>query len=169
MPGVTYRDMLDGLKDPSRWLTYSGDYTGQRHSPLTQITPRQRRSASSREWTFQTGTMTRGRGFEATPLAVGRRALRDRLEQLRVGARRAHGPAVLAVSARPAGRSHLRRAGAGQPRLRHARRSAVHGHARRAPARARSRDRRASSGTSCSPTTRSATRRRWRRSWSTTR
>ena len=25
----------DGLKDASRWLTYSGDYSNQRHSPLT--------------------------------------------------------------------------------------------------------------------------------------
>ena len=39
LPGITYRDILDGLKDPGRWLTYSGDYTGQRHSPLKQITP----------------------------------------------------------------------------------------------------------------------------------
>ena len=34
-PGVTYRDILGGLKDPSRWITFSGDYSGQRHSPLT--------------------------------------------------------------------------------------------------------------------------------------
>ena len=33
--GVLY----DGLRDPSNWLTYSGDYSGQRHSPLKQITP----------------------------------------------------------------------------------------------------------------------------------
>jgi len=37
--GVTYEDLLQGLTDPSRWLTFSGDYSGQRHSPLTQITP----------------------------------------------------------------------------------------------------------------------------------
>ena len=67
LPGVTYRDLLDGFKDPGRWLTYSGDYTGQRHSPLAQITP-QNVSGLKHEWTFQTGTTTRGRGFEATPL-----------------------------------------------------------------------------------------------------
>src|SRR4026208_1498707 len=39
LPAVTSKDLLDGLKNPGRWLTYSGDYTGQRHSPLTQITP----------------------------------------------------------------------------------------------------------------------------------
>ena len=66
-PGVTYRDLLDGLKDPSRWLSFHGDYSGQRHSPLTQITP-DNASRLAAEWTFQTGTMTRGRGFEATPI-----------------------------------------------------------------------------------------------------
>ena len=38
-PQVTTRDLLDGLKDPTKWLTNGGEYTGQRHSPLTQITP----------------------------------------------------------------------------------------------------------------------------------
>jgi alcohol dehydrogenase (cytochrome c) len=66
-PAVTYRDILDGLKDPSRWLTFSGDYSGRRHSPLTAIT-RDNVDRLAPEWTFQTGTMTRGRGFEATPL-----------------------------------------------------------------------------------------------------
>ena len=66
---ITDRDLLDGLKDPARWLTFHGDYTGQRHSPLTQITP-QNVSRLTAEWTFQTGTMTRGRGFEATPLVA---------------------------------------------------------------------------------------------------
>ena len=32
LPPVTAKDLLDGLKNPGRWLTYSGDYTGQRHS-----------------------------------------------------------------------------------------------------------------------------------------
>ena len=36
-PSVTPQDLLDGVKDPSRWLTYSGDYNGHRHSPLKQI------------------------------------------------------------------------------------------------------------------------------------
>ena len=66
--GITYRDILDGLKDPSRWITYSGDYSARRHSPLTQITPANV-SRLVPEWTLQTGTMTRGRGFEATPIA----------------------------------------------------------------------------------------------------
>ena len=42
------QDLLDGLKDPTRWLTFGGDYSGQRHSPLTQITPDERRPARRR-------------------------------------------------------------------------------------------------------------------------
>jgi alcohol dehydrogenase (cytochrome c) len=67
--GVTYDDILAGFSDPTRWLTYSGDYTGQRHSPLTQITPDNAHRLAA-AWTFQTGFDTRGRGFETTPLVV---------------------------------------------------------------------------------------------------
>src|SRR5512139_3177141 len=67
--GVTAADIRAGLADPTRWLTFSGDYTGQRHSPLTQITPRNV-GALSPQWTFQAGSFARGRGFETTPLAV---------------------------------------------------------------------------------------------------
>jgi alcohol dehydrogenase (cytochrome c) len=67
--GVTYQDLLDGLKRPSQWLMYSGDYTGQRHSPLNQITPENVSRLAAR-WTYQTGTTARGRGFEATPIVV---------------------------------------------------------------------------------------------------
>jgi alcohol dehydrogenase (cytochrome c) len=68
-PAVTSQDLLNGLKNPSSWLTYSGDYTGQRHSPLKQITPENAHRLSP-QWTFQTDTTARGRGFEATPLIV---------------------------------------------------------------------------------------------------
>ncbi len=65
--GLTYRDILAGLSHPAIWPTFSGDYTGRRHSPLTQITPQNVHRLAA-QWAFQTGTMTRGRGFEATPL-----------------------------------------------------------------------------------------------------
>ena len=68
-PVVTARDILDGLADPSRWLTFSGDYSGRRHSPIAQITPANVHRLTA-QWTFQSGTMTRGRGFESTPLAL---------------------------------------------------------------------------------------------------
>src|SRR5688572_12204019 len=68
-PGVTAADIAAGFEDPTRWLTFSGDYSGQRHSPLRQITPRNVRRLSP-QWTFQSGTYARGRGFETTPLAL---------------------------------------------------------------------------------------------------
>ena len=51
--GVTFEDLRQGLKDPTRWLTFSGDYSGQRHSPLTQITPENVKQLAA-QWTFQT-------------------------------------------------------------------------------------------------------------------
>ena len=66
---ITYEDILQGLDDPTRWLTFSGDYSGQRHSPLAQITPDNVHRLVP-QWTFQTGTTTRGRGFETTPLVL---------------------------------------------------------------------------------------------------
>jgi alcohol dehydrogenase (cytochrome c) len=66
---VTARDLLDGLKDPTRWLMYSGDYSGARHSPLTQITPANVQRLAA-QWTFQVENMVTGRGFEGTPLML---------------------------------------------------------------------------------------------------
>jgi alcohol dehydrogenase (cytochrome c) len=65
-PQVTPQALRDGLKDPSRWLTYAGDYTNQRHSPLTQITPENVHRLAP-QWAFQTETLGR---FQATPLVV---------------------------------------------------------------------------------------------------
>jgi alcohol dehydrogenase (cytochrome c) len=69
LPAVTAQDLRDGLTHPSRWLTYSGDYTGRRHSPLTEITPANVHRLVS-QWTFQADTMPLGRGFEVTPLVL---------------------------------------------------------------------------------------------------
>ena len=66
---VGFDDIAAGFADPTRWLSYSGDLTGKRHSPLTQITPNNVHRLVP-VWTFQTGTLTRGRGFETTPLAL---------------------------------------------------------------------------------------------------
>ena len=65
-PQVTPQDLADGLKDPSRWLTYGGDYNGHRHSPLTQITPENVNQLVA-QWTFQTGTLG---SFQTTPLVM---------------------------------------------------------------------------------------------------
>ncbi len=69
LPQVTFEDLLAGLKNPSRWLTYSGDYTGRRHSPLKQITTENVNRLAS-QWTFQAEGMAIGRGFESTPLMM---------------------------------------------------------------------------------------------------
>jgi len=65
-PQVTSQDLLDGLKDPTRWLTYGGNYSGQRNSPLTQITPENVGQLVA-QWTFQTGTLG---SFQTTPVVA---------------------------------------------------------------------------------------------------
>jgi alcohol dehydrogenase (cytochrome c) len=65
-PQVSSQDLLDGLKDPTRWLTYGGEYNGQRHSPLTQITSENVNQLTA-QWTFQTGTLG---SFQTTPVVV---------------------------------------------------------------------------------------------------
>ena len=65
-PQVTPQDLLDGLKDPTRWLTNGGEYSGQRHSPLTQVT-RENVDQLVAQWTFQTGTLG---SFQTTPIVV---------------------------------------------------------------------------------------------------
>src|SRR4029434_8937330 len=66
---VTFRDLRDGFKNTSRCLPYSGDYSSRRHSPLKEITP-ENVDRLAIQWTFDAVGMSRGRGFEATPLLV---------------------------------------------------------------------------------------------------
>ena len=63
---ITGRDLVDGLANPSRWLTHSGDYFGHRFSPLTQITPANAGQLAA-QWTFQSGVVNK---FEATPIVI---------------------------------------------------------------------------------------------------
>ena len=64
-PLVTFDEILGGLPpDGSRWLTFGGSYTNQRHSPLTQITPANVNRLMP-QWTFQTGTLG---NFQTTTL-----------------------------------------------------------------------------------------------------
>jgi alcohol dehydrogenase (cytochrome c) len=63
---ISARDLATGFANPARWLTYSGDYSGQRHSPLTQITPANV-SQLVPQWTFQTAVPGK---FEATPIVI---------------------------------------------------------------------------------------------------
>src|ERR1051325_8688818 len=62
---VSWQRVLDGLPaDGSRWLTFGGNFTNQRHSPLTQITPANVNRLVP-QWTFQTAPLG---NFAATPL-----------------------------------------------------------------------------------------------------
>ena len=81
--GPSYKDILAGFSNPERWLTYSGDYSGKRHSPLQQITP-ENVSGLRPVWTFQTGTTTEG---AASRLRLCRRwcAVCYRFQQQRLG------------------------------------------------------------------------------------
>jgi len=63
---ITTKELLDGLANPSRWLTHSGDYAGHRFSPLKEITPANASQLAAR-WTFQTGVANK---FEATPIVI---------------------------------------------------------------------------------------------------
>ena len=42
---VSFERLREAASEPQNWLTYSGGYFSNRHSPLTQITPGQRRRA----------------------------------------------------------------------------------------------------------------------------
>jgi alcohol dehydrogenase (cytochrome c) len=64
-PLINAQEILDGLTaDGSRWLTFGGNYSNHRHSPLTQITPANVNRLVP-QWTFQTGTLG---NFETTSL-----------------------------------------------------------------------------------------------------
>src|SRR5262245_18616545 len=64
-PLVTSQDLLGGLKpDGAHWLTFGGNYSNQRHSPLTQLTPANVNRLVP-QWTFQTGALG---NFETTTL-----------------------------------------------------------------------------------------------------
>src|SRR3989442_10363134 len=63
-PQVTFQNLRDGLKDPTRWVIYGGGYGSQRHSPPTQITP-QNVQPLTPQWAFQNQTL---RKLPAAPL-----------------------------------------------------------------------------------------------------
>lgn len=63
---VTYQRLLQAAEEPQNWLTYSGDYAGQRHSRLDQIRASNVQHLAV-QWVFQ--SEARGK-FETTPLVV---------------------------------------------------------------------------------------------------
>ena len=63
---VTNEQLQKGLADTTAWLNYNGDYSGQRHSPLAQITPANVGGLSV-QWAFQTAQLGK---FETTPIVL---------------------------------------------------------------------------------------------------
>ena len=63
---VTYDRLLHADREPQNWLTYSGSYMSQRHSPLTQVTPANVKNLEL-QWVWQARSLER---FQATALVV---------------------------------------------------------------------------------------------------
>jgi len=63
---VTFDRLLNSSKEPQNWLTYSGDYSGKRFSPLDQIQVDNAHNIVAK-WVYQTGATGK---FETTPLVV---------------------------------------------------------------------------------------------------
>ena len=63
---VTPDRLLRATNEPQNWLTYSGDYTGQRHSRLTQITPANVRNLEMK-WIFQNQVFG---SWESSPIVL---------------------------------------------------------------------------------------------------
>src|SRR5271170_1304072 len=69
-PGVMLAQGVDGQMllhpPPDSWPGYHGDYSGRRHSPLTQITPQNVKNLAL-AWAFQTNQL---RDIKSSPLLV---------------------------------------------------------------------------------------------------
>ena len=63
---VTFERLVNSSKEPQNWLTYSGDYAGQRFSTLDQVNTTTAQSLVVK-WVYQTGATGK---FETTPLVV---------------------------------------------------------------------------------------------------
>ena len=63
---VTYERLLDAAAEPHNWLSYSGSYASQRHSPLREIRP-DNVGGLELKWVFQAQSFE---SFETTPLVV---------------------------------------------------------------------------------------------------
>ncbi len=66
---VTSDRILKAAAEPQNWLTYSGNYNGQRYSLLDQITPANVKNLEL-QWVFQVRTLGAADKFEATPIVV---------------------------------------------------------------------------------------------------
>ena len=65
-PNVTADRLAKSAAEPQNWLMYSGTYSSQRHSPLTQITTANAKDLTLK-WVFQSRSLEKS---EVTPLVV---------------------------------------------------------------------------------------------------
>src|SRR5262245_36634056 len=65
-PKVSPDRLLKSATEPQNWLMYSGTYSSQRHSPLTQITTANAKDLTLK-WVFQSRSLEKS---EVTPLVV---------------------------------------------------------------------------------------------------
>ena len=65
-PNVSADRLLKSASEPQNWLMYSGTYSSQRHSPLTQITTANAKDLTLK-WVFQSRSLEKS---EVTPLVV---------------------------------------------------------------------------------------------------
>ena len=63
---VPFDRILRANQEPQNWLTYSGGFSSQRHSELTQITPQNAKDLTLK-WVFQSHSLEK---HEVTPLVV---------------------------------------------------------------------------------------------------
>ena len=66
---VTSDRILKAASEPQNWLTYSGNYNGQRHSTLDQITAANVKNLEL-QWVFQVRSLSANDKFEASPIVV---------------------------------------------------------------------------------------------------
>ena len=69
---VTYDRLLNSVKEPQNWMTYSGGYDGNRYSPLTQINPSNVKNLQMK-WVYHPIYQKTGKNqskMENTPLIV---------------------------------------------------------------------------------------------------
>src|SRR5215471_5248034 len=66
---VSYERIVKAGSEPSNWLTYSGNYNGDRYSTLTQITPDNVKNLDL-QWVLQVQQRGNSDKWEASPLVV---------------------------------------------------------------------------------------------------
>ena len=63
---VTFERLVNSAKEPQNWMTYSGDYSGKRHSALDQLNLSNVRTLVPK-WVYQTAATGK---LETSPLVV---------------------------------------------------------------------------------------------------